>query len=205
MRFNAGVVAALLGGLVCVPASASVQVWSFSGPITALAETPGNPLTGGAASWALQVTVDTSAPDLAPGDPVIGRYATTSVLTLGTLNQAFTSEMTVSNDMNFGGTLVDLLEFDNTSPVPAGWHQFLVQIVMQDVTGTAFLSDAIPTLPASTAFDYMQFGSIAQITGQSQAYQAIGNVNAFVPEPASVSLAGIFGLALLARRRPYAR
>ena len=149
MKLNFVAVAVLCGGLSCTTAMASNLVWTFSGPITLMAETAGNPLTGGATDWSLEVTIDTLAPDLEPSDPVLGRYATTSVLTLGTLTQAFTSEMLVYNDLS---GVADALQFNDTAPVPSGWSQFLVQITLQTtVTLTALTSDAIPSSPPNLA------------------------------------------------------
>jgi hypothetical protein len=200
MKPNYLSVAALCGGVFCGPAVASVQLWTLTGSVTAIAESAGDPLTGGGVtSWTLEVTVDTAAPDQEPGDPALGRYATTSVLTLGTLTQAFDSELLVYND--FGG-VADVLQFVEAAPVPGGWSSWLVTASLQTTTSLSLLtSDAIP-LPPPTAGDFetREWGAVANTTAPILSIQAVGEIGTLIPEPGSALLTGLLGMGLLTRR-----
>lgn len=200
MKLNYLGVAVLCGGMSCTTTMASVQVWTLTGSVTAIGESAGDPLTGGgASSWTLAVTVDTAAPDLEPGDPEIGRYATTSVLTLGTLTQAFASELLVYND--FGGA-ADVLQFVEAAPVPSGWSSWLVSAALQTTTSLTLLtSDAIPLPPpAAGDFETREWGFVANTTAPILSIQAVGEVDTLTPEPGSALLTGLLGMGLLTRR-----
>jgi len=172
-------------------ATAAVVTWTAAGPVTALAD-PTN-LSGGATQWSLQVTVDTLAPDLEPGDPALGTYGVSATLQTGTLTVPFGAELKVYDDVLDGIAI-------ESSGVPSGWDSFSCAVTLQDSTATVFAGDAVPEPPPGVnAFDQTSFGLIGQTTG-TPAIQAAGEVTTLTPEPASLALLVLGGVAVVRRR-----
>ena len=178
---------AVSGGLITFPFSGD-----FSGP------TDFNSLNA-ATTFSGTYTFESLTPDGVPGDPTFGDYAavTSFSLTIG----AFTFS---SSGISFGGiTVIDSVPDDYEvalSVVNVAGDVVDASLLLSDIDGTVFSSDALPLTPPNLPlFESAVFAATITPSGEfSSSVQ--GTITSILPEPATLSLFALVPLAILRRR-----
>lgn len=185
----------LLAGLAS-PAAASIEVWTATGTLTTIAETPG--FLGGATDFTILMTIDTATPDL-DGASNVGQYAITAELTIGSINETFGSFFYVADASTDQAAWGD----PNLGSPPSGWTQ-LGFVFDLGGPSSLFSGDGIPAqLPDFSTFGASSTSIIMQgfQTG-GNGFQASGSVTSLTVTPAPASLTVLaLGCAAARRRR----
>lgn len=206
----------LVSALSSVPAAAAPVTFQFSGHLEEIAaldpSSPfpdpvvfGTPFTG-------SYTFDGLATDGVPADPNTGSYASAGPpyafnLSLAGLGFAFGAvDIGIAND--YPGPLDQYLVTYAENPSGANITGVLLEITLQDFSGTAFSSDALPLVPPTlTDFVVRRFFFTDTIDGNQ--VEVAGVIDALavaaVPEPSSLPLALVAMLTLATLARPRRR
>ena len=154
---------------------------------------------------------DTTAPDLAPATDT-GSYTMTGFpygmsVVIGSVVFPIMHSVNISIADNYSGGIDQYLVYA-WEGLQGGLSDFQsMSILLQDDTGTAFSSDALPsTMPDLSQFSVSSFTLAKQYTaadGNFYQYEIQGNV---VPEPGTVALLGVgllAGVAGYRKKRKY--
>jgi len=152
---------------------------------------------------------ETTTPDSSPDDPVQGNYwhyasPAGIALTVGGVNfmtDPFNIEfrVVIRNNTPSGNDIYGV-ESSNNLPLPNGTSVNEISWVLNDSTGSALSSDALPT--TAPVLDNWQT-NILNIGGgpggHGQSFGILGHVTSAIPEPATVLIFGLGGLFLRKR------
>ena len=149
---------------------------------------------------------ESTTPDSSPLDPVVGHYYHYSPpagisLTVGGFD--FKTNPTNVNFLigvgNNGPSGNDIYWFTSYNNVPLSNGTLVDSIVWQldDPTGNALSSDALPTTPP--VLDDWQSGNLLRLYGERARYIIDAHVTSAVPEPATLLLFSLGGLFLRKR------
>ena len=198
------------GGL----ADATPFTLNFQGNVTQTVFDPYDPLGGAVhfdSSMYSYLNFDSSATDAIPADPNTGSYT----LTGGTYGMAVVIDsvvfpvmhsvnISIANDYSGGIDQYLVYAWEGTQ---GGLGDFFsMSMLLQDNTGTAFNSDALPlTMPDLSLFTIRTFditGQYTDLNGTFFQYEIQGNV---VPEPGTVTLLSAGLLGWISRNRGKAK
>jgi hypothetical protein len=187
--------------LLARSASASVVTFDFFGTVS---QVPVDDVFGDIAdgtAFSGTFSFDTSTPDLLPGDPSTGSY---SIGAPADMTVQIGSHMFNASDSLFIGVLNSFV--DQYSVLAGGlFGDLTLELFLQDSSGTAFASDALPLSPPPLdSFAQKDFHLDAMVSGGE--LQVDGQLTALtgqtVPEPSTHGLivAGALILFLLSKR-----
>ena len=160
---------------------------------------PGDIITG-------TYTYESATPDSSPLDPVVGHYyhySSPAGISLNVAGFTFASDpanvefvVGVGNDGPSGDDGYYLISYNN---LPLSNSTVVDSIVWQldDATGTAFSSDALPT----TAPNLDEWQENLLRLQADRGYIIDGHVTSAIPEPATILLLAVGGLALVRRQK----
>jgi hypothetical protein len=204
-KWIAAIAAGVALSLAARPTQAELITWQFGGEITSIND-PGSVWSGKLQVGDLftgEYVIDSATPDSSPSSTV-GRYRSPNasmIVTLGGVEitvPSTVSELTVWNDSD---NHWDGIDFTGATFSSGSWRVDELFTFVRDRSCTAFSSDQLPVQVFDmNQFDYRSFG-LSGWYGSSQRFVLQGTTTyLMVPEPATLGVTIMMGLALRGRR-----